>query len=57
MSLTRVIVEDDSTKWTKLDDSSHSNCVDYDKFNDKNCGSLKTLEDVTTRSPKHEYDC
>jgi hypothetical protein len=42
---------------TKLDDSSCSNCVDYDKFNNKNCGSLRTLEDVTTRSPKHEYDC
>jgi hypothetical protein len=55
-SLTRVIVENGSTKLTKLDDSSRSNRVDYDKFNNTNCGSLRTLEDVTTKSPKHEYD-
>jgi hypothetical protein len=52
MSLIRVIVDNGSTKLTKLGDSSRSNRVDYDKFNNKNCGSLKTLKNVTTRSPK-----
>jgi hypothetical protein len=57
MSLIRVIVKNGSTKLTKLGDSSRSNRVYYDKFNNKNCRSLKTLENVTIRSPKHEYDC
>lgn len=57
MSLIRVIVKNGSTKLTKLGDSSRSNHVYYDKFNNKNCRPLKTLENVTIRSPKHEYDC
>jgi hypothetical protein len=55
--INKSFVENGSTKLTKFDDSSCPNCVDYDKFNNKNCGSLKTLEDVTTKSAKHEYDC